>query len=342
MSLAEDDAEERAQRIADRLLTGTSDNAVPSHDLDPATTDAVVAADKVAEHWVKAAESLVLACRYLVAGLRAFAETPEMSDAFLRRLVVKRVLSENDVLARLKANGKLAMLSKIGRHAEVLLQPALLCLLPAHYSIIYQICLLIQEIGPAQAQIKLSKHTDTTRDDVIKMRAASKPREDQREAKAQAAIDDRAAQLFALRLTTQDARWFANEYAQLATLHECLLRPQPADDAGLVAVVPILMLGVFERALMPLLGFGAPERLLLENAPEQPEITDRDVIVVAKRGKFHSQVLTEFRGAQTVLDLAEFFFPNCAVKCQPFAQKRVDGWTCLIGDENWHERPTVR
>src|SRR5262249_32495244 len=156
----------------------------------------------------------------------------------------------------------------------------LLCLLPAHYSIIYQICLLIEEVGRERAETELLKTTDTTRDDVIKMRAALKPSGTKPESTTPAKIDDSAAQLFALRLTKQDARLLANEYAVVDTLDQCLRRPQPADDAGLVAIVPLRMLGAFERALMPLLGFDAPDGLFLESTLVGPEITDRDVIVV--------------------------------------------------------------
>ena len=123
----------------------------PHDDTYFSESDAVAAADRVAEHWVNAAKSLVLACACLVGGLNTFAEDPKKLDVFLARLVAKRVFSENDVLARLKANGKLAMLGKIGRNADTLLHPAVLCLLPAHYSIIYQICLLIEEVGRERA-----------------------------------------------------------------------------------------------------------------------------------------------------------------------------------------------
>jgi hypothetical protein len=253
------------------------------------------------------------------------------------------VLSENDVLARLKANGKLAMLGKIGRNAETLLQPSILRLLPAHYSIMYQICLLIEEVGRERAEAELAGYSDTTREDVIKIRAALKPDHAEREPVVPATFDDSAAQLYAVRLTTQGARAFSNDYARFDTLDKCLHRPQPADNAGLVAIVPLRMLGTFERTLMPLLGFSALNGLYLEAPLNQPEITDRDVIVVAKRGSFRSRSLTAFPSdAGSVLKLAEYFFPDCGVKCQLFADARSDGWLTLISDENWIEKPSVR
>ncbi|UWU84927.1 hypothetical protein N2605_00230 [Bradyrhizobium yuanmingense] len=342
MSLAANDGEDRAERMADRLLSGISDNALSPDAQCPAAVAAEAAADKVAQHWVNAAESLVLACFHLVAGLETFAEQPELFDAFLGRLVAKRVLSENDVLARLKANGKLAMLAKIGRLAQTLLQESLLPLLPAHYSIIYQICLLIEEVGFDRAVEELSKHSEATRDDVIKARAALKPPQDTAHGSQPPAQNDGSAQLFALRLTSQDARFFANEYGRVDALDECLRRPPPADDAGFVAIVPILLMGTIELTLMPLLGFGAPQGLFFESPVHQPEITDREVIVVAKRGKFRPRHLSAFPSAKNVLVLAESFFPSCVVKVQLFAEARADGWLSLIGDENWAERPTVR
>jgi hypothetical protein len=343
MSLADDFAEERARRIADRLLAGTSLSFLSHDTLNPPASDAEAIADRVVEHWYGAAESLVLACFHLVSGLSAFAEDPEKLNVFLTRLVAKRVLSENDVLARLKANGKLAMLRKIGCNAHTLLQPPVLCLLPAHYSIIYQICLLIEEVGCERAEVALAGHHDTTRDDVVKIRAALKVSDKTPEPVAPITLDDSAAQLFAVRLTAANARLFQSDYAHIDTLDECLRRPQPADNAGLVAMVPILLLGAFERSLMPLLGFVAPDHLYFATAMDQPEITDRDVIVVAKRGGFRPRPLTAFPSdTGSVLTLAEHFFPDCGVKCQLFADVRTEGWLALIGDENWVERPSVR
>ncbi|WP_271623745.1 hypothetical protein [Bradyrhizobium sp. CCBAU 11430] len=341
MSLAESGSEDRARRLAGRVLASSSDNASP-HGPALAGMDAEVAADTVAQYWADAAQSLVIACFHLNAGLNSFAEQPEMLNAFLTRLVARRVLSDNDVLARLKTNGKLAMLAKIGRHAETLLQQSLLPLLPAHYSIIYQICLLIEEVGSDRAVDELAKRTEVTRDDVIKVRAAAKPPQGTAHESQPAPQIDGSAELFALRLTTQDARFFANEYARSDALDECLRRPPPADDAGFVAIIPILMMGTIERTLMPLMGFGAPQGLFFESPVQQPEITNREVIVVAKRGSFRPRPLLGFTPCNSVLVLAESFFPNCAVKVQLFAQTRADGWSTLIGDENWTERPTVR
>jgi hypothetical protein len=345
MGLAEDH-EKPTHRFADSFLDGTSHSALERQSTDLSGTDPQAAADQVAELWTDAARSLVLSCAYFVAALHTFANSSVKLEAFLSRLIVRRVLSENDVLARWKALGKLAMLRKIGEYADTLLLPSMLCLLPAHYSIIYQICLLIEEIGADRAEFELSTRSDLTRDDVVKIRAGSKARDTESEpVSPQPSFEDSAVQLFALRLTARDQRIFANDYVQIDTLDCCLRRPQPADNAGLVAIVPILMLGTFERALMPLLGFDAPDKLFLESGVDQPEITDRDVIVVAKRGNFRSQPLTAFPadlGCQDVLTLAGLLFPDCTVRCQLFAQARAEGWSTFIDDENWNELPSVR
>ncbi len=295
MTLVDNDVIQEAQRIAGDLFNETNGiNPVSHLELDRAATDPGAAADRVAQHWAHAAESLILACAFLVEALDAFADGPEKLKEFLSRLVAKRVLSENDVLARLKANGKLSMLQKIGRHADTLLQPSILRLLPAHYSIIYQICLLIEEVGGDRAELELSMHPDATRDDVAKIRAALKPRDAVGEAPSLPVLEDLAAELFALDLNAKELRPFSNEYVDIDTLQRCLRHPQAADDAGLVAVVPAVKLGTFERALMPLLGFGASYKLFMESGLDQPEITDRNVIVVANRGKFRSRPLTFF------------------------------------------------
>lgn len=342
MSLASNDTEEKARVVAERLLVGTPDADHHQSSADPGIE---AAANLVAEHWLAAAKSLVLACFHLVAGMHEFAQWPERLDAFFARLVAKRVLSENDVLSQLKANGKLAMLKKIGRHAETLMSPTLLPLLPAHYSLIYQICLLIEEAGQERAEIELSKHNDITRDDVVKIRAALQGSPAEQVMAPAAALDPSAAQLFALRPTPQDLRVLVNDYVGVDTLDRCLRRPPPADDAGLVAVVPLLTLGAFQRSVMPLLGFNEPNGLLFETPVDTPDITRRDVIIVAKRGKMMPKALKGFPselGHRNVLSLADALFPSVTAKCQPFALARSKGWTALIGDENWHERPTLR
>jgi hypothetical protein len=340
MTFANNEAAGQPQRTDDALEQ--SGAAMDSYSY-VTYSDAVEAADRVADHWINAAKSLVQACALLVEGLNFFAKRPEKLDVFLARLVAKRVFSENDVLARLKANGKLAMLGKIGRNADTLLQPSVLCLLPAHYSIIYQICLLIEEVGCERAKAELAGYPDISREEVLKIRAALKAPNAGPEAVAPVPLDDSAAQLFAVRLSAGEVRAFASDYARIDTLDKCLRRPQAADNAGLVAIVPLRSLGTFEREFMPLLGFDAPDHLFLDTALNQPEITDRDVIVVAKRGDFRSRPLTAFPSdAGSLLKMAEHFFPDCGVKCQLFADVRTEGWSTLIGDENWVERPSVR
>ena len=105
------------------------------------------------------------------------------------------------------------------------------------------------------------------------------------------------------------------------------------------------MLGAFERTLMPLVGFGTICALFMERCVDEPEVTDRSVIVVSKRGSFRPDLLTVFpasSGAASLRKLADSIFPHCTVKCQLFAKERAEGWLTLIDDENWQERPTVR
>jgi hypothetical protein len=316
--------------------------SLPNTDL--ATTDPEAAADRITEHWVNAAKSLILACVYFVAAWNTLAKDPEKLEIFLSRLASRRMLSEDDIRTSWKTNGKVAMLRKIGGHADTLLLPSILPLLPAHYSVLYQICLLIEESGVDRAEIELSTRPDATRDDVIKVRAALMAKDTESEPSLPS-VDESAAQLFALHLGARDLRPFVNDYVQLDALDRGLRRPQPADDAGLVGIVPILMLSTFERTLMPLLGFGGIDKLFFESSVDRPEITDRNVIVVGKRGNFRSQPLTTFPADldhHDVLTLAGMFFPDSTVRCQLFAQKRTDGWLTLIGDENWNEKPSVR
>jgi hypothetical protein len=334
-----------AQRVADNFLSETSHAALSLNNPELATADPEAAADQVTEHWTNAPKSLIWACVYFVLAWNAFKDDPDKLDAFLARLASRRVLSQDDILTRWKANGKVAMLRKIGRHADSLLMPSILPLLTAYYSIIYQICLMIEDVGFDRAERWLSTRPNATRDEVINGRSAFKGDEEREPIPSLPAFEDTGAQLFALQLSSKDRRYFANDYVETDALDRGLNRPQTADNAGLVAIVPISMLGTFERALMPLLGFGALDKVFLQSRVESPEITDRDVIVVARRGNFRPQPLNVFpadAGHRDVLTLACLFFPDATVKCQLFAQQRADGWTTLVGDENWNERPSVR
>jgi hypothetical protein len=300
-------------------------------------------ADLVIEQWRRSSEAIILACAYLATAIDALGENDEYLKAFLGRLVSGGVLSENDALARLRAHGKLSMLRKIGQHAGTLLEPSILNLLPPSYSIIYQFCLLVDDIGADQAKLELSKFPDVSREDLINRRAELK-REAESQPAALTPLDDVGVQLFALQPSARELRLFGHDYVQPDTLNRCLRRPDPADDAGLVAVLPILMLGQFERTLMTLLGFRKVTNLFLENGVSHPDITDRDVIVVAERGGFRSRPLTAFPASlnqHDVLSLAECIFPNSTRRCQLFAQQRAEGWLTFVGNENWNELPSL-
>ena len=344
MSLADNDVVAEAHRIADSFLNETS-HAALSLNPELAATDPEAAADEVTEHWINATKSLILACVYFVVAWNAFKDDPDKLDAFLARLAFRRVLSQDDILTRWKANGKVAMLRKIGRHADLLMLPSILPLLTAYYSIIYQICLMIEDVGFDRAERWLSTRPNATRDEVIKGRAAFKGDAENEPIPSLPPSEDTGAQLFALRLSSKDWRYFANDYVETDALDRCLNRPPTADNAGLLAIIPFRMLGTFERALMPLLGFGGIDKLFIERRVDQPEITDLNVIVAARRGSFRPRPLTAFPadlGRCDALTLAEFLFPDSTVRCHLFAQQRTDGWLTLIGDENWHEKPSVR
>jgi hypothetical protein len=329
----------RLRSVADEIVCSDTTFRGEDHDSE---ADAIAAADRVVEHFRNAPRSLVLACIDVMLWMNAFADQSEKLGVFFARLVTRRVLSENDVLSRLKKNGKLAMWRKIANNADTLLQPAWLCLLPAHYSIIYQICLLIEDVGSERALAALAGRHDLSREDVITVRAQQSGNDDPSAPAAPADLEGSATQLFAVRLTALDARYFSQDYASADTLAKCLRRPDPADNAGLVVVAPIRFVGAIERAFMPLLGFGSPDSFFLQAARNQPEITDSEIILVARRGNYRHQPLLTFPSNDAgVLSLAENFFPDCRVKCQLFAEQPAEGWSTLIGDVNWFERPKL-
>jgi hypothetical protein len=345
MSHLDNDIAAKGQSGADDFLEGTSHIALSLRNSEFGATDPEAAADRVTEHWINAPKYLILACVYFAAAWNAFEDNPEKLSAFLARLAFRRVLSEDDILTRGKANGKVAMLRKIGRHADSLLLPSILPLLTAYYSIIYQICLMIEDVGFNRAERWLSTRPNATRDEVIKGRAAFEGDAGSEPIPSLPPFEETGVHVFALQPSSWDLRLLAKDYVQPDALDRGLRRPQTAENAGLVALVPILMLGTFERALMPLLGFGGIDKLYFERHLDQPEITDRNVIIVARRGSFRPRPLDAFPAdwnRRDILTLADFFFPDGSVKCHLFAQSRTAGWSTLIGNENWKEPPSVR
>ena len=157
MTIQDIDAVEEAQRIADDLLRGTSSDSAVSHsESGRADIDPEAAADRVAEHWVHAAESLIFACAYIAEALNAFESDSEKLETFLSRLVAKRVLSENDVLARLKGQRQTVDAAEdrsSRRHALAAVDLVSSC--PHTIRIIYQICLLIEEVGIDRAEARV-------------------------------------------------------------------------------------------------------------------------------------------------------------------------------------------
>lgn len=342
MSRDNDDTTEPNKRLGAGFLDGV---APFNENFDVSVTDPKVLADAVIACWQRAPEATIWAGVYLAAALQTLGESGQNLEAFLRYLVSGGVLSENDALGRLRAHGKLSMLRKIGQHADSLLQPSILRRLPAYYSIIYQFCLLIEDVGADRAKVELSTLQEVSREDLIKRRAELKVREAESGTVSPPPLDYERVQLFALDYpSARDQRFFSNEYVGLDTLARCFRRPDPADGAGLVGVIPIRLLGLFERTLMPLLGFRSINKFLLESGVDYPDITDRNVIAVAERGDFPSQPLTAFpsaQGLEDVLTIADRLFPHAARKCNLFARKRTEGWLSFVGDENWNEMPSL-
>lgn len=317
--------------------------------LDPAAnlgSDETIAdflAREAITHFRAATPNVIAGCRTTaVAADRLGVSTPAFRR-FIQFLKEAKVLSENDALSGLRANGKLSMFRKIGEHADSLLDEAMLPLLPPHYSVLYQVVLLIERAGiEFTAGYLKSLGPGFVREDIINANLPTMPN-----AAAPATSADNlpmvASQLFVVTPSKRDLDFFRQTYAEPSTLDQLLARPQPAESAGLVVLLPLLLLGTIERTLLPLLGFSKPARLLLLGQDTSPDITSRDVVLVADRGTtVAAGIDVEFLRQQrlNITDVAEHLFPEACQKCHLFARERRAGWDCLVDSENWIQEPS--
>lgn len=97
------------------------------------------------------------------------------------------------------------------------------------------------------------------------------------------------------------------------------------------------LLAIADR-LPPLTGFPRLAHVLLLRPPASPDITNAEIILAAERG-VAAAMPDDWRlqaGAEkSTLELAARLYPKALRKLHVFAQQQTDGWTCLIGNNNW-------
>jgi hypothetical protein len=299
-------------------------------------------AEELIARWRAAPESVIAACRILVGAVEEFGPSSPAFSSFLGKLVSGKVLSENDALSGMRKNGKLSMLKKIGEHADLLLSEPLLPLLSPGYSVLYQIALLIEDVGFESAKsIVASLGPGFVREDIIsaKPNGSNPPPADQ---DSQDVILE-PSELLVATPSKREIRLFGQTYAEADALDRSLRRPHSAENSGLVILIPMLAFGVAERELLPLLGFNKISRVFLLGDHNVAEVTNRRLILTAERGSMRSEDLEVSLLADPPLDIlaiADRLFPRAGRKCHLFADRRTSDWHSLVGSENWIEEPT--
>jgi hypothetical protein len=70
--------------------------------------------------------------------------------------------------------------------------------------------------------------------------------------------------------------------------------------------------------------------------PASPDVTNAEIIVTAERGV--AAAVPDWRrqaSVESIQELATQLYPKAVKKLHVFAQQQTDGWTCLIGNDNW-------
>lgn len=100
-------------------------------------------------HRAMAVSEEVSADTVLARGIREFRSDEAKLSEMLRSLVTAKVLSEDEAKASGDAKAKkneIAMLIKIGEHADILLHPKILPLLQPGHSVLYQLVKLYEDL----------------------------------------------------------------------------------------------------------------------------------------------------------------------------------------------------
>jgi hypothetical protein len=323
------------------------------------------AAAVVATHWKGGAEAIIAAGVHIDKVLSGIQNEPGRVKAFCIALARVHVLTSNEAERGLESP-KLFKLRAIGRYANLLRRKEIARFLEPSYTTIYQLIVLYEElpkgdgeqrvrqlVSLANASIERATSRKLTRKDLGRetrrakqaARIAKKVGEAEGfdEASAEPALDKltAAGELFDLVVLTpskKDLKRLNGDYPDLSAL----VRGWPlskliAESAAVViAFENSLDLWAIADKLPPLIGFPRLARELLLRPPESADITNAERVVTAERGV--TAVMPDRRGEaspEDILELAARRYPKATRKLHVFAQQQTDGWTCLVGHDNW-------
>jgi hypothetical protein len=336
---------------------------VSTPSVSPSETNPAAEGARIVELFAKSARGYVAACALVRQTLDRFPHgTPEFYQ-FAEVLIAARQLSESEA-ARGPKSGKLSKLCKIADYANVLLLPELLRCVEAGYTVAYQACLLharlpgddedktralieIVDAAPELTKDYLAQQTETAK--AIEDRARN-DRGDECVVKNDVfeQINRKSIDLILATPQSEIMREISQTLYDQSALFRCLrFHELVAKEAVVVVIAKVVDLPVIETKLFPCCGFKRFSHVFLVRKPASADIGGADVAVIGIRGDLHPILLTtdSWIDEASPLDpvgLALRLFPDAESPLHVFANERTEGWTSLLGDENWSERAVLK
>jgi hypothetical protein len=316
----------------------------------PSKTDPKVFAAKIGTGMRDGVRAVIEACILLAEGDRLFANQ-EQNDEFRRALVDWKVLpSRSSRLGRVE-NSKFSMLKKIGDNAHILLDERIFGHLDAYYSVLYHVLryydvLLGDHETRMAAMVRcFMPQGSLSRDFLIEQISSKKiPDNDNAEVGSPLHAIIKAETTYDLVVMTPLVD------AHLQRVAEGSVGPLPlwsrthqrmAKDAVCLVFAKARDLPLIGHRLLPGCGFGAISQILLPHRPNSPNVTDANVIAIARRGQGTATCDADFHWiSEAALDveiLAERLAPESKQKLHLFAASESEGWRCVVGEANWSD-----
>jgi hypothetical protein len=332
---------------------------------------AAAAGARVAADWRRSVDSLINVCVGIRSGVLAFEEDKALLDAFLAPLIECGVLTADE--ARLGRSGsKLSMFFQIGEHAQLLRCDEVSRHLLAGYTLVYQICVIYKNLpgGERQkvqelARILAECPQDRAREYLLgvtrQIKHAAKSSEFAKPAPCSmqgtapnVSLRDLIAseRRFDLLLVTPnkalpllDTDYPIDPQHEGSMLERCLpVHELLSEEAAAVVVTRICDFPIVATRLLPLCGFARAHRVLRVDVLTPIDVTEGHIIVTAKRGKQRLVLPQAIAAIDPTADtaIAAELFPDTTTRLHLFAPGQRPGWTSLVGDDSWLERPSLK
>lgn len=312
------------------------------------------------------ANSIVCGAKAMTADLERRKDDDEKARAYIKGLARRRVIpdAEGD---QGRSSPTVSKYLKIGANAGTFESEQLAEFLPPSYTALYSMANLYEELPEGDEEKKLKKLVGilkkekgaVTREFLIRetrrlkeqKKTTKEPADDEQKGSINAAstfnAQLEAGNKFDLAVLTpgkEDLKLLGSDQAEPARLERCFpIHKLMAEAAAIVICGSIANLPMIEGKILPLCGFKRIADVLLAHRPDVPRIIKAQALVVAERGAQIDQEAAdrwlEDGAALDPLAIAAHLYPRSVHRLHLFGAAAADGWTCLVDDSAWVEKP---